>query len=498
MSFLIKDGKVLMADGKPISAEVSGDSLSLLAEAVENTNKIINESYVGGNATYHDLLEGKTAYAKGKKIEGTIKVYNGETSAELRSTSDTKTFYTKGKYLEENITVSTPTKETETEDNPVYTYFKNIFDNTNIEGYSLKLMCVYSGEHPRKSANSGSFLLSINYPFYGNSNVILNVNNHTTQLTSSTKPSALTGSTFDEVYPFKVYDSMINREMEFGFVMVHFKEWSDISGILSTRYASSIFPMFATGAIYYFVSDEVAFRSQINLSNTEPFCQTFRRITNIEGDDIHYPLLNLAKKNEQAVIPFKRVVQKNNTIFNLYKCKSVFIDLQTTYANTNGISFDNDILEKLESSKRIPLWLQGTEYPALKEVINFYQGGNTNSCIFSGSSYVPEYLEELRLYDITNNLCIGYTYRSKNLSYESIIHTISQLIPQTSKRTLTMGTYNLAKISDVYVKELEITQEMYEEDNKVYDKRPFYVCDSTEEGAMSITDYVALKNWSLA
>ena len=62
-----------------------------------------------------------------------------------------------------------------------------------------------------------------------------------------------------------------------------------------------------------------------------------------------------------------------------------------------------------------------------------------------------------------------------------------------SSRTLTVGTANLEKLSTVYVK---LTSE--EEENSSYPKLPCTVCESTDEGAMLISDYMALKQWTLA
>ena len=52
-----------------------------------------------------------------------------------------------------------------------------------------------------------------------------------------------------------------------------------------------------------------------------------------------------------------------------------------------------------------------------------------------------------------------------------------------------MGTSNTAKLADTYVKLLE-------DDGS--GKYPFELCESTDEGAMTITDYCLYKNWQLA
>lgn len=54
--------------------------------------------------------------------------------------------------------------------------------------------------------------------------------------------------------------------------------------------------------------------------------------------------------------------------------------------------------------------------------------------------------------------------------------------------TLTVGTANLEKLANVYVKVIDNNNLNY----------PFEVCESTDDGAMTIDAYMALKNWKIA
>ena len=56
-----------------------------------------------------------------------------------------------------------------------------------------------------------------------------------------------------------------------------------------------------------------------------------------------------------------------------------------------------------------------------------------------------------------------------------------------------MGNTNISKLADVYVK---VISEEPDENGNI--KLPLTVCESTDEGAILITNYVTLKNWSLA
>ena len=83
------------------------------------------------------------------------------------------------------------------------------------------------------------------------------------------------------------------------------------------------------------------------------------------------------------------------------------------------------------------------------------------------------------------------------LTVESLLFLIKELIATNSELELTIGVANLNKLSNVYVKLISVTDEMKAEDEFIHLKRPFEVCESTDEGAMLITDYVRLKKWTL-
>ena len=103
------------------------------------------------------------------------------------------------------------------------------------------------------------------------------------------------------------------------------------------------------------------------------------------------------------------------------------------------------------------------------------------------------------LRNIKSSLVVGSgTTYGHLLTVESLLYMIKELVNTGSSKTLTMGTANTAKLSSTYVKLINITDEMRAEDDLIDSKLPFEVCESTEEGALAIlTDYVALKNWSI-
>lgn len=103
-------------------------------------------------------------------------------------------------------------------------------------------------------------------------------------------------------------------------------------------------------------------------------------------------------------------------------------------------------------------------------------------------------LTDIRVRNISSNFTCSYC---TSVTQDSLIHLIYELRDVGSSKTFTMGTTNLAKISNVYVKLVPITSEMRAEDDLIDEKLPFVVCDSTDSGAMLITDYASSKNWVL-
>ena len=107
-------------------------------------------------------------------------------------------------------------------------------------------------------------------------------------------------------------------------------------------------------------------------------------------------------------------------------------------------------------------------------------------------------LTECYIKNIKTNLQVGSgsTY-GHLLTVESLIYLIKELRDTGSLLTLTMGSINIDKLANIYVRTVDITDEMRAEDDLIDEKLPFEVCESTDEGAMLITDYVALKNWEI-
>ena len=108
-------------------------------------------------------------------------------------------------------------------------------------------------------------------------------------------------------------------------------------------------------------------------------------------------------------------------------------------------------------------------------------------------------LTECWLRNIKTTLKVGAgTSYGHLLTVDSLVHLIYELRDTGSSKTLTVGSANIEKLASVYVKTVSVTDEMRAEDDLVDEKLPFVVCESTDEGAVLITDYANFKNWQIA
>lgn len=111
-------------------------------------------------------------------------------------------------------------------------------------------------------------------------------------------------------------------------------------------------------------------------------------------------------------------------------------------------------------------------------------------------------LTNVTLSNIVYSLQIGSgTTYGQLITLDSLVNTIKELWDNssgTSTRTLTLSTASKELIADVYVKLVDVTDEMLANDPYVSNKKPCVVCESTDEGAMTLTEYAVSKKWSIA
>lgn len=104
-------------------------------------------------------------------------------------------------------------------------------------------------------------------------------------------------------------------------------------------------------------------------------------------------------------------------------------------------------------------------------------------------------LTNLTIKNIRNSMA----FNDSPLSTDSAINVFKELWDLTGETTLTLTLSTTSKnnIANVYVKLIPVTDEMRAEDEYIDNKKPCVVCESTDEGAMTLTEYGISKNWTI-
>lgn len=102
-------------------------------------------------------------------------------------------------------------------------------------------------------------------------------------------------------------------------------------------------------------------------------------------------------------------------------------------------------------------------------------------------------LTNVTVLNIKIDLQVGSAIFGKLLTLDSLIGLCQECVNVNASRTLTVGSVNITKLANVYVK---LTNQP--EEDETLPKLPMVQCESTDEGAMTISQYMALKNWQLA
>ena len=173
-------------------------------------------------------------------------------------------------------------------------------------------------------------------------------------------------------------------------------------------------------------------------------------------------------------------------------------------SNNNGrylfYSYEGENLEfakNLDTSRMtnaVQMFGQCTNLKKIDFIINMNKCGGASN-IFNGCGVLEEF--------VMDNLKVAITIAGSNYGTNYTLDTLISVIRgawvAVTSKTLTMGATNIAKLQNVYVRLVEVTDDMKAQDPYITNKAPFEICQSTDVGAMTIIEYFTTqKNWTLA
>ena len=107
------------------------------------------------------------------------------------------------------------------------------------------------------------------------------------------------------------------------------------------------------------------------------------------------------------------------------------------------------------------------------------------------------------MYNIRLSLVLNHYDYGKNFTKDSLVNTAKELWDNTDDalggtRTLTIHQNSKDMAQTIYVKLITPTQEQIDADQYIVLKKPCVECESTDEGAMTLEEYIISKNWTIA
>lgn len=202
-------------------------------------------------------------------------------------------------------------------------------------------------------------------------------------------------------------------------------------------------------------------------------------------------------------------VSKVTDMGSLFSNCKLLTSLDLSNWNTSNVKWMNNMFQSNSNIETIDLtsfntskvqsmsnmFVNDTKLISILGIIDMYSCTSCNSMF--GGCYK---LTNLTLKNIKINLQIN---NSDLLTNASLLNTGQELWDNTNNalggtRTLTMSTQSKTAIQSIYVKLVDITDEMRANDQYIDNKKPCVECDSTDESAMTLEEYIISKGWAIA
>jgi surface protein len=233
--------------------------------------------------------------------------------------------------------------------------------------------------------------------------------------------------------------------------------------------------------------------SNFNTSNVTLMTDMFYACTKLET-------LDLSNFDTSNVVSMANMFRSCNAILNIdvsnfdtskVRFMNYMFQYCTMLPTIDLSSFDTSNVENMQS--------MFTNCRKLENIIGTLDliKVTTNESMF----YETQALTNVTLKNVKKSLLIGTgTKYGTLLTNETLINTFKELWDLTGETSqqLNLSTPSKEKIANIYVKLVDVTDEMLAQDQYAGNKKPCVVCEPTDEGAMTLTEYATSKNWAIA
>ncbi len=238
--------------------------------------------------------------------------------------------------------------------------------------------------------------------------------------------------------------------------------------------------------------------SNINTSNVTTFYQTFYFLRNIKNYTINLSTWIFTNANTLS-----RMFNFNTNnlldviaVFDIPKCTTIeyiFSNCQKLKNENNSFTFKNTSnvtnIQGAFSSCRL--------LESIK-ILDLYSCGKTSQAFYDCTNLKNLTLKNIRLSSIEIGSGISWGTLLTNASLLNTAQELWDYSDGSKSFTLTMSTPSKTNIQNIYVKLITPTPEQETEDPYINNKKPCIECESTEEGAMTLEEYIISKGWSIA
>ena len=241
---------------------------------------------------------------------------------------------------------------------------------------------------------------------------------------------------------------------------------------------------------YKYNGTDLSFVKNLDTSNATSMKDMFYACTNLATVDLsHFNTSN---------------VKDMSSMF--YSCNK-FTSLDLINFNTSKVTTMGDMFNSCSNLTSLDLSSFDTSKATTMSGM-FYRCSSLPNIIGSIDCISAQYLSNMfanctKLIDVTlKNIKKSLSLsQSKSLSDNSLINTFKELWDLTGQtsQTLTLSTTSKENIANIYVKLVDVTDEMLATDPNASNKKPCVVCESTDDGAMTLIEYATTqKNWAIA